>query len=175
MKNGELSFQDNRGVNHAVVNIFGRVTTITRRVVQTFEDTIALDIPNSLMQQSLDRNSVYWKSLPLQPGLYRLSLALKDTGSGNVGTAEVRLQVPQYDDRLSTSSLILADLIEKVPSKSIGAGPFVIGGTKVRPSVGDSFTRDQNLGIYMEIYNLKPDPLGHKQKSRSNLCRYQQH
>ena len=62
--------------------------------------------------------------------------------------------------KLSASSLILADLIEKVPSKKIGTGPFVIGGTKVRPAVGDSFSRDQKLGIYMEVYNLKPDPTG---------------
>ena len=31
---------------------------------------------------------------------------------------------------------------------------FVIGGTKVRPSVNNTFTRDQKLGIYMQVYNL---------------------
>ncbi|MBI2816816.1 MAG: GWxTD domain-containing protein [Acidobacteria bacterium] len=163
LKNKELSFQEKGGVQHAAVNIFGRVTTLTRRVVQTFEDNITLDIPQSLLDQSLSKPSVYWKSLPLRSGLYRLSLALKDVNSGNVGTMELRLEVPRYEEeKLATSSLILADLIEKVPSKKIGAGQFVIGGTKVRPAVGESFTRDQKLGIYMEIYNLKPDPAGHK-------------
>jgi GWxTD domain-containing protein len=163
LRNSNLTFQDNKGVQHAVVNIFGRVTTITRRVVQTFEDTISLDIPPSLLEQSLSKPSVYWKSLPLQSGLYRLSLAVKDVNSGNVGTLETRLEVPRYEeDKLSTSSLILADLIEKVPSKNIGAGPFVIGGTKVRPAVGDLFKRDQKLGIYLEVYNLKPDSMGRK-------------
>jgi GWxTD domain-containing protein len=162
LKNGDLSFQDKSGVQHATVNIFGRITTLTRRVVQTFEDTMVLDVPNSLLEQSLSKPSVYWKSLPMRPGTYRLSLAIKDVNSGNTGTLELRLDVPKYEsDDLATSSLILADQIEKVATKRIGMGPFVIGDTKVRPAVG-TFTRDQKLGIYMQVYNMKPDETGNK-------------
>ena len=163
LKNKELAFQNKNGVQHAVVNIFGRVTTLTRRVVQTFEDTITLDVPNALLEQSLGKPSVYWKSLPLRSGLYRLSLAIKDVNSGNTGTMQIRLEVPRYEeDELATSSLILADLVEKVATNKIGTGQFVIGGTKVRPAVGEAFRRDQKLGIYMEVYNLKPDLSGRK-------------
>lgn len=163
LENKDLTFQNNGGVEQAVVNIFGRVSTLTRRVVQTFEDTMSLDIPESLLEQTLGKPSVYWKSLPLRPGLYRLSLALKDVKSGNVGTLQLRMEVPRFEeDQLSTSSLILADLIQKVPSKSIGMGQFVIGSTKVRPTVTDLFRRDQKLGIYLQVYNLKPDASGHK-------------
>ncbi|MBI3896613.1 MAG: GWxTD domain-containing protein, partial [Acidobacteria bacterium] len=70
---------------------------------------------------------------------------------------------PRYaEDQLATSSLILADLIEKVPTKRIGLGQFVFGGTKVRPAVAESFSKDQRLGIYMQVYNLKADPSGYK-------------
>ena len=163
LKNKDISFQDTGGVQHAVVNIFGRVTTLTRRVVQTFEDTITLDIPASLLEQTLSKPSVYWKSIPLRPGLYRLSLALKDINSGNTGTMELRLEVPKFEEGLlASSSLILADLIEKVSTKRIGLGPFVIGGTKVRPAVAEAFRRDQTLGIYFQVYNLKADPGGSK-------------
>ncbi|MBI4464456.1 MAG: GWxTD domain-containing protein [Acidobacteria bacterium] len=163
LQNKDLAFQNNDGVHRAVVNIFGRITTLTRRVVQTFEDTLAMDVPESLLQDSLEKSSVYWKSIPLHPGLYRLSLALKDVHSGNVGTMEFRMEVPRFEpDQLSTSSLIVADLIEKVPTRRIGLGQFVIGDTKVRPVVEDTFTRDQKLGIYMQVYNLKPAPNGNK-------------
>jgi len=161
--NKDISFQNNTGVQHATVNIFGRITTLTRRVVQTFEDTMVLDIPDSLLEQSLAKPSVYWKALPLRPGLYRLSVAVKDVNSGDTGTMELRLEVPQYvEDQLSTSSLILADQIEKVSTKRVGLGPFVIGDTKVRPAVGETFTRDQKLGIYLQVYNMKPDESGNK-------------
>ncbi|MBI4460975.1 MAG: GWxTD domain-containing protein [Acidobacteria bacterium] len=163
VKNKDVTFQNISGVQRAVVNVFGRVTTLTRRVVQTFEDTISLDVPESLLEQTLDKPSIYWKSVPLRPGLYRLSLALKDVNSGNVGTMDVRLDVPRFEeDQLATSSLILADLIEKVPTRRIGLGQFVFGGTKVRPAVAESFSKDQRLGIYMQVYNLKPDESGHK-------------
>ena len=39
---------------------------------------------------------------------------------------------------------------------------FVIGGTKVRPSVNNTFTQDQKLGIYMQVYNLGIDHKTHK-------------
>jgi GWxTD domain-containing protein len=163
IQNKDLAFQGASGVQQAVVNIFGRITTLTRRTVQTFEDTIALDVPDSLLEQSLEKSSVYWKSIPLRPGLYRLSLALKDVNSGNIGTMELRMEVPAFEDeQLSTSSLILADQLEKVPTRRIGLGPFVIGDSKVRPAVGSSFTKDQKLGVYLQVYNLKPDMSGRK-------------
>ena len=44
---------------------------------------------------------------------------------------EMALNVPHFDDeKLASSTLIVADLIEKVPTKSIGTGQFVIGTSK---------------------------------------------
>ena len=72
--------------------------------------------------------------------------------------------MPKYDDdRLSASSLILADKMERVPTKEIGAGNFVIGNTKLRPRVSTGpqvpvdFKRNQNLNFWMQIYNLGID------------------
>ena len=163
VQNKDMAFQNSSGVQRAVVNIFGRITTLTRRVVQTFEDTITLDIPEALLDQTLDKSSVYWKSIPLRPGLYRLSLAIKDVNSGNIGTLEVRMEVPQFkEDEMAASSLILADQLEKVSTSRIGLGQFVIGDSKVRPAVGTTFKKDQKLGVYMQVYNLKPDMTGRK-------------
>ena len=53
--------------------------------------------------------------------------------------------------------LILADLIEKLPTRSIGAGQFVIGDSKVRPRIGETFHRDEKMGIYLQLYNFGPD------------------
>jgi hypothetical protein len=71
---------------------------------------------------------------------------------------EVALDVPHFDeDKLASSSLILADTIEKLPTKSIGGGLFAIGDTKVRPRLGDKFTKDEKMGIYLQLYNFGPD------------------
>ena len=161
--NSQLSFQAKEGIHSATLNIFGRITTLTGRVVQTFEDSVSRDFPDSLFQQSLKLQSIYQKAVPLRPGLYRLDLVIKDVRSGNVGVVNSRLAVPRYEDeKLEASSLILADQIEHVPAKQIGSGQFVLGSSKVRPRLGADFTTADKLGIYMQVYNLKPDDQTHK-------------
>jgi len=161
--NSQLSFQAKDGIHSAVINIFGRITTLTGRVVQTFEDSVSRDFPDSLYQQSLKLQSIYQKAVPLRPGLYRLDLVLKDVRSGNVGAVNNRLAVPRYaDDKLEASSLILADQIEHVPAKQIGTGQLVLGSSKVRPRLEGDFTTADRLGIYLQVYNLKPDDATHK-------------
>jgi hypothetical protein len=164
--NSQLSFQAKEGIHSATMNIFGRVTTLTGRVVQTFEDSVSRDFPDSLYQQSLKLQSIYQKAVPLRPGLYRLDLVIKDVQSGNVGVVNSRLQVPRYEDeKLDSSSLILADQIEHVPAKQIGSGQFVLGSSKVRPRLEGDFTTADKLGIYMQVYNLKPDDKTHKSRA----------
>ena len=112
---------------------------------------------------SVERKAVYQEAIPLRPGRYKLSLVLKDDLNGHMGSMEIGLVVPRFEeDKLSNSSLILADLIQPLPTSQVGTGPFVIGGTKVRPSVNQTFTRDQKLGIYMQVYNLGLDAKTHK-------------
>jgi GWxTD domain-containing protein len=161
--NLQLTFKDKDGVHSAEINIFARVSTLTGKVVQTFEDSVTRDYPNSLYQQSMKQSSVYQKSLPLRPGLYRLDIVIKDVNSGNVGAVNERLAVPRYDEeKLNASTLILADQIEHVPAKQIGTGQFVLGSSKVRPRLEGDFTTADKLGIYMQVYNLKPDEKTHK-------------
>ena len=161
--NSQLSFKTKDGVHSAELNIFGRVTTLTGRVVQTFEDSVMKDYPDSLFASSVKQMSIYQKSLPLRPGLYRLDLVIKDVSSGNVGAENTRLAVPRYDEeKLEASTLILADQIEHVPAKQVGSGQFVLGSSKVRPRLDADFTTSDKLGIYLQIYNLKSDEKTHK-------------
>ena len=161
--NSQLSFKAKDGVHSAELNIFGRVSTLTGRVVQTFEDSVMKDYPDSLFAASVKQMSIYQKSLPLRPGLYRLDLVIKDVSSGNVGAENTRLAVPRYDEeKLEASTLILADQIEHVPAKQVGTGQFVLGSSKVRPRLDADFTTSDKLGIYLQVYNLKSDEKTHK-------------
>jgi GWxTD domain-containing protein len=163
--NNQLSYDMKEGVHSATLNVFGRVSSLTGRVVQTFEDPVSRDFPDSLFQQSVKLQSIYQKAIPLRPGLYRLDIVIKDVKSGNVGVVNTRLQVPRFeDDKLETSSLIVADgsKLEHVPSKQIGTGQFVLGSTKVVPRLDAEFSNSEKLGIYMQVYNLKPDEKTHK-------------
>ena len=156
--NKDLQFHAKEGVQKAAVNIFGKVSTMTRRIVTNFEDTVEVTSPAEYLQQTAQRKSIYNKSVPLAPGTYRLNVVAKDVVGGNLNSYEVALVVPRMDgEKLTASNIVLADLIEHVPTKSIGMGQFVIGTSKVRPRVDDIFKRDEKMGIYFKIYNFGTD------------------
>jgi GWxTD domain-containing protein len=159
----QLSFAEKDGVDTATLHLFARITTLTGRRVNVFEDTLTDAVPASLLQQSLRTSQIYQKAVPLSPGLYRLDIVLKDMTSDNVGVVNARLAVPEFpDDSLRASTLILADEMNRVSSKDIGLGQFVIGDIKVRPKLDGVFSRDDPMGVFLQIYNLKTDSKTHR-------------
>ncbi len=161
--NRDLSFKGKDGVQSAVLDLYGRITTLSGRVVQTFENIVTCDFPDSLFQSSVNLSSIYQKSVPLRSGLYRLDVVLKDAQSGNVGVIDAALRVPLYDEEsLVASSLILADQIRPVPTSQIGQGSFVLDSYKVRPRINPEFSPADKMGIFLQLYNLKLDDQSHK-------------
>ncbi len=165
IRNRDITFVTKEGVSKGVVNILGKVTTLTHKTVQTFEDTVEVNQPAELLEKTLDRQSVYWKALPLMPGLYRLDIAIKDVNNpDHVGIFGRGIDVPTYhDEKLGASSLILADQMNVVSSREIGSGNFIIGNTYIRPRVSANsttpvkFKRTQDLSFWMQVYNLGID------------------
>jgi GWxTD domain-containing protein len=171
IRNSDITFNTKDGVSIGKVEIQGRVSNMTHKTVQTFGDAVSVDTPAELLGAKQKTQSVYWASLALRPGLYKVDVVVKDVNNpDHVGHWTRSLVVPKYDDdTLGHSSLILADEMYRVPSKEIGAGNFVIGDTHVRPrvsagpSVPASFHRNQSLNFWMQVYNLGID-----EKSKQN-------
>jgi GWxTD domain-containing protein len=171
MKNRDITFVNKDGVQRGTVNIYGKLSTLTGKIVQTFEDTVQVDVPAELLPRTAENASVYWKALPLRAGHYKLYIAVKDVNGDRKGVYSRSVTVPEYvEDKLATSSLIVADQMEPVPTKAIGSGSFVIGTTKVRPRVAAADgkpavfkrDRDQKLNFWMQVYNLSVDEKTHK-------------
>jgi GWxTD domain-containing protein len=169
IKNRDITFANKDGVQRGTVNIFGRVTTLSGRIAQTFEDTVQVDVPAELLPKTVDNSQVYWKALPLKPGHYRLDIVVKDVNGDRAGNWSRSLMVPDFgEDRLAASSLIVADQMYPVATKDIGTGSFVIGTTKVRPRVQGAdgkpiaFKRGQKMNFWMQVYNLTVDEKTHK-------------
>jgi GWxTD domain-containing protein len=171
IKNRDVTFQSKDGIERGTVNIFGRVTTLTGKVVQTFEDTVQVDVPVELLPKTAENSSVYWKAIPLRisQNRYRLDVVVKDVNGDRKGSWSRAIQIPDFsEDKLSNSTLIIADQMEPVATKNVGTGNFVIGTTKVRPRVAPSdgkpisFKRNQKLNFWMQVYNLSVDDKTHK-------------
>ena len=169
LKNRDITFVNKDGVERGTVNIFGRITTLTGHIAQTFEDTVQADIPAELLPKTAENSQVYWKAIPLRPGRYRFDVVVKDVNGDRVGTWSKGVIVPDFgDEKLASSSLIVADVMEPVAVKNVGTGDFVIGTNKVRPRVPPAdgkpvmFHRNQKVNFWMQVYNLSVDDKTHK-------------
>jgi len=162
IRNGDITYTTKDGDSIGTVNILGRVSNINHRIIMTFEDTVKVETPSDLLERTKNNMSVYWKALPLPPGRYKIEIALKDVNNpDHLGSWKRSVDVPKYDDdQLASSSLILADQMERVGTREVGTGNFVIGNTKIRPRVPATvstpvtFHRGQNLNFWMQVYNL---------------------
>ena len=171
IQNRNITFSNKDGVAMGTVNILGRVSNLNHKAVQTFEDTVSIQVPSELLARKQNDVSVWWKSIPLRPGLYKVDIVIKDVNNpDHIGTWRRSVNVPKFDDdHLASSSLILAGSMERVPSRDIGAGNFVIGDTKIIPRVPPgialpvTFHRAQSLNFWMQVYNLGID-----EKSKQN-------
>jgi len=162
LQNKDLAWQEQDGVHSFTGHVLIKVTGVNGRPAPggTVEDNIELKIPDSLFKQQLEGVSLYQKVIPLRPGLYKIDIVIKDVNSGNVGVVNHNLPVPRFpDEKLTVSSLILADRVESLPPSQVGSGAFILGGNKVRPSVNGEFKKDREkeLNLWFQVYNLKLD------------------
>ena len=175
VKNSDITFETKDGVSVGKVNVLGRVSTMTHKIVPdgTFEYPLEVSPPSELLPMKQKESSIFQTALPLKPGMYKIDIVIKDVNNpDHIGRWTRAVNVPKYDDdTLGHSSLILADQMYRVPSKEIGAGSFVLGETFVRPRVAATgavpapakFSRAQNLNFWMQVYNLGID-----EKSKQN-------
>ncbi len=164
----DLSWKDKQGVSSAFVEVTGAVSNMAGKHITSFDHDLAPPpIPTEMLEKAATGPDIFQTSLQLKPGTYKLVVMAKDENSGNVSRIPIRLDVPHLEeDRLTASSLILADNFEKAGRHSLGIGHdmFVIGEDKVRPRMNGADGRpdfkkgvDENVYVYWRLYNLQPD------------------
>jgi len=163
IKYKDIAFQEQEGVHSCLLHVFGIITSVTGKRAGYIEQTISNRFSAAEFSRALETSAVTQKVMPLAPGLYKIDLVIKDLNSGNVGTTSTSLRVPRWpDEKLGLSSLILADRMEPISPRQLSSDQFVLGSTKVRPNVKQEFSREQNLNLWLQVYNLKIDEGSHK-------------
>ncbi|MFQ5738300.1 MAG: GWxTD domain-containing protein [Acidobacteriota bacterium] len=157
--NKDLTFSPVPGkdTQRGQLNIYGVVQSLSGRIITEFEDTLVLDFPPAELNVRRRRKSVYQQMLLLAPGRFKLTLAIKDDNSDQVGTLETGLILPEPAGGMSTSSIILASTLRFLRQVPDQAPPFVLGSFKVIPNVTRTFNSRDNLGLYLQIYNSSLD------------------
>src|SRR6185312_3310558 len=60
IRNGNITFNNKDGVSVGTVNILGRVSNLSHKPIQTFEDTVKVQTPTELLGRAQNNMSVYW-------------------------------------------------------------------------------------------------------------------
>ena len=109
--NRDLNYVAKDGVQHAAVNIYGRVTTLSGKMVKTFEEPLRLDVPAEMLEKTADGVALYQQTLRLTPGRYRLDVVVKDVNGDKLGTPNRHPTMVarfQHAGQLQTSRSILS-------------------------------------------------------------------
>jgi GWxTD domain-containing protein len=151
--NKELVFRDSGGLQTARMNIYGNVRSVSGKRAGTFEDAVTTSAAPEELAEAKDRKSVYQKAIALEPGTYKVTVVVRDVETGKSGVRTLPVAVPKYEaEKLGTSTLILATRMYQTTEQDIG-GMFIIGDKKVIPNLAAKYTKGQEVGIYMQIYN----------------------
>jgi GWxTD domain-containing protein len=158
LENKNLTFEGVGDFYQATMNIFGRVSDISRRIIEVFEDTVTANATGAEVKQGVKGKSIYQKKLTLRPGRYVLDAVVEDLVGNRMGTIQKLLLVPRFPEgTLAASSLIVASALAPVVQASDLKSQFVIGDAKVIPNVLRRFKKSEKVGLYLQIYNLTLD------------------
>jgi len=157
LDNHDLVFKDVGGIQQAMVNIYAKITNAAGRRMGMFEDPVSVSSTQEALEATQKIASGYMKNVVLQPGIYKIDMAVRDVNSGKTEVIKQGFEVRKYDEgKLATSTMILASSIKPLSGK-LATGMFVFGSLKVVPNATFSYTKDQSLGIYMQVYNVAID------------------
>jgi VWFA-related protein len=159
-----------KGSNESTeLDFIGQLRDAKGRLAGTVRDGIRVRLSAADVAQLKRRNFQYDTGFTLVPGQYRLKFLARENQTGRIGTFEMSFQVPDLNavaDRLRISSVVLSNQREPI-SAAVGSAlgnrrllesnPLVENNQKLIPSVTRVFRKDQNLYVYLEVYDAAAD------------------
>lgn len=163
LANDALSYEAVAGKEVAAVDVVGVIVNDKGKPAGTFQTrlTINSNRPSSIPPD--ESATIYNYRVPLKPGLYQVRVATRDTRSGEVGSAQQWIEIPNLAlHRLSLSSLLLG--LQSVGER--GTTTDAAGNPQVQFSTDHRFARNSRLRFITFLYNAARGDSG---KSKPDL------
>jgi VWFA-related protein len=137
-----------REKDKATLDIIGTVLDEARRPIGRARETVKLNLDS--VQQARQKNIQYTTSFNLPPGRYHLKFVVRENQTGQMGSFEADLTLPEMKKTpLKMSSIVLSSM--RQPSKK--NTPLVRDGQEYVPNISHVFRQDQHLYLLYEIYS----------------------
>jgi VWFA-related protein len=141
--NDALAFEGEEGKQVAAVDVVGVVVNDRGKPAGTFQTRLKINA-------TAEDNSatIYNYRVPIKPGLYQVRIATRDNKSGQVGSAQQWIEIPDLSlHHLSLSSLLLG--LQNVGRTNTGGAET----PQVQFSTDHRFGRNSHLRFIAFIYN----------------------
>ncbi len=147
----QIPFLKNGDRDKANLDVIGQVQNAQGIVVGNIRDKVKLAVDQA--QQVQRRNIQYSTGFTLAPGRYHLKFVVRENQTGNMGSFETDLQVPDLKkSSLKLSSIVMAS--QRMPNTAKGVvSPLVRDGVEWIPNVPHVFRQDQHLYFLYEVYD----------------------
>lgn len=153
-------------------DFIGQVRDSKGKLTASVRDGIKVRLGESSAEEVAKRAIAYDTGFTLSPGAYRLKMLVRENQSGKMGTYEAPFTVPDLTSQtgaLRVSSVVYSSQRQPVSQqvgnagankKELAADPLIQDGQKLVPSITRVFRKDQNLYVYLEVYDaaLAPTP-----------------
>jgi len=161
----EIALAKSKGNAQTEFDFIGQVRDDHDKMVAAVRDGIKIKLSEKTAAQLSSSPIAYDTGFTLPPGKYKFKFLARENETGKMGTYETKFTIPDLAPNqvgLKTSSVIwsnqreaLNDALASADNKKklIESDPLVQEGQKLIPSITHVFRKDQNIYVYLEVYD----------------------
>ena len=139
------------GGDRVTLTILGVVRDEQGRAVGAIDDIMR--VPRESTADLAARQVLYQSRLTLPPGRFALKVVVREDTTGQIGSYETPLFVPDLSQApVKVSSVTLSTQVREVEDRR-SENPLVRDGLELIPNVTHVVGRDQQLFVYYEVYD----------------------
>lgn len=155
-----LGFEKQKGQFHYEIDILGIAYDDKNSVAARFSDRVKMDLGKKEHKQFSKVPFNYRNNFSIAPGKYTLKVVLSGGGQ-KFGKYEYPLVIDPYGaSQFHISSVALSNQMQPVSQLTAGLEealleeriPLVAKGVEIIPSSDNRFSRDEKVGLYVEVY-----------------------
>ncbi len=161
----EIALAKSKGNAQTEFDFIGEVRDEHTKLVGQVRDGIKIKLTEQTAAQLAQSPLAYDTGFTLPPGKYTFKFLARENETGKMGTYETKFSIPDLaPDRpaLKLSSVVWSNQRQPIndslasadnKKKLIESDPLVQEGRKIIPSITHVFRKDQNLYVYLEVYD----------------------
>ncbi len=147
------------------LDFIGQIRDSAGKLQGSVRDMITVKIKGDEATSLSKKNLQYDSGFTLPPGDYTIKFLARENVSGKMGTFESKFNIPNLTAQtqwLNTSSVVWSNQREPMSAsvasveknkKLLAAHPLIQDGQKLVPSITRVYRTNQNLYVYVEVYD----------------------